>query len=100
MAAGLEEAGWQVWAVSTGEGAVKQLRNGQDIDLLVTDIKLNGYLSGWDVAEVAREVRPDVPVIYISGNPLNPARKVEGSVFLSKPCSGTELAAVARELVS
>ena len=87
MASGLEEAGWAVVEASTGEGALEQLRNGFDIDLLVTDIQLAGQLSGWDVAEAAREARPDFPVIYTSGNPGNPSRQVQGSVFLRKPCN-------------
>ncbi|ODS02179.1 hypothetical protein AUC71_16665 [Methyloceanibacter marginalis] len=91
MAAAFEDAGWEVEEASTGEGAIECLRNGQEIDLLVTDIQLAGYLNGWDVAEAARGVRGDFPVIYASGNPVNPKRSVSGSVFLSKPCCGTEV---------
>ena len=100
MAAALEDAGWEVQEASTGEGAVEQLRNGEAIDLLVTDIQLAGYLSGWDVAEAAREVRRDFPVIYTSGNPINPQRTVAGSVFLSKPCVGSEVARAACDLAA
>jgi len=99
MAAGLEEAGWKVVEASTGEGAVEQLRNGLAINLLVTDIQLAGYLSGWDVADAAREVRSDFPVIYTSGNPLNPSRQVEGSMFLSKPCNSDQVIEAGRKLV-
>jgi CheY-like chemotaxis protein len=48
MAAGLEEAGWEVVEASTGKGAIEQLCNGLDIDLLVTDIQLADNLSGWE----------------------------------------------------
>ena len=91
MAAGLEEAGWAVVEASTGEGALEQLRNGFDIDLLVTDVQLAGTLSGWDVAKAARKVQPDFPVIYTSGNPRNPSCQVQNSVFLSKPCSYSQV---------
>ena len=100
MASGLEEAGWAVVEASTGEGAVEQLRNGLDIDLLVTDIQLAGQLSGWDVAKAAREVQPDFPVIYVSGNPRNPSRQVEDSFFLSKPCSCSQVMDAARKLIT
>lgn len=100
MAGGLEDAGWAVVETGTGEGAVEQLRNGHEIDLLVTDIQLAGYLTGWDVAEAAREVRPDFPVIYTSGNPRNPSRQVENSVFLSKPCSCSQVMEAARKLIT
>jgi len=48
--------------------------------------------------EAARGVRGDFPVIYASGNPVNPKRSVGGSVFLSKPCCGTEVVKTACEL--
>jgi len=100
MAVHLEEAGWEVVEASTGEGAVEQLHNGLSIDLLVTDIRLAGSLTGWDVAEAAREVRPDFAVIYTSGNPRNPSRQVQGSVFLSKPCHCSQVIEAGRKLMS
>lgn len=100
MAAYLTEAGWVVHEASTGESAIEQLRDGQKIDLLVTDIKLAGPLCGWDVADAARELRGDFPVIYASGNPVDQDRKVEDSVFLTKPCLASEVAKVAFGLVA
>jgi CheY-like chemotaxis protein len=100
MAAGLEEAGWKVVEASTGEGAIEQLRNGLDIDLLVTDIQLAGDLNGWAVADAAREVRPDFAVIYTSGNSCDPSRQVEDSVFLSKPCNCSQLMEAGRKLIT
>jgi CheY-like chemotaxis protein len=99
MAAGLEEAGWEVVEASTGKGAIEQLCNGLDIDLLVTDIQLADNLSGWDVAETARQVRPDFAVIYTSGNHRNPSRQVEDSVFLSKPCDCSQLIEAGKKLI-
>jgi CheY-like chemotaxis protein len=95
----LERAGWRVLEASTGEGAIGQLRNGERIDLLVTDIRLAGYVSGWEVAEAARSVRAGIPVIYTSGNAVDPSRKVEGSVFLSKPCLAQEVVKIGCELI-
>ena len=98
LASEMERAGWAVIEASSGEGAINHLRNGR-IDLLVTDIQLAGYLTGWDVAETARKTRPELPVVYTSGNVLNRARKVAGSVFLSKPCQPSEVANVGDKLV-
>ena len=99
LASEMERAGWAVIEASSGEGAINHLRNGEQIDLLVTDIQLAGYLTGWDVAETARKTRPELPVVYTSGNVLNRARKVAGSVFLSKPCQPSEVANVGDKLV-
>jgi hypothetical protein len=40
----------------------------KSIDVLFTDVNLGGSASGWDVAECFRAARPDVPVVYTSGN--------------------------------
>ena len=39
---------------------------GQQFDLLLTDIFLNGT-SGWDVIRMLRQSRPTVPIVAISG---------------------------------
>ena len=81
----LKEAGWEVLEASTGESAIGLLENTPKIDVLVTDIQLAGDLSGWDVAEAARAVIPEVPVIYASGNLVDRSRAVANSLFFSKP---------------
>jgi CheY-like chemotaxis protein len=92
----LEDGGCNVLEASTGEGAVALLREGQKIDAVVTDIRLAGYLSGWDVAEAFRAVRPDMPVIYASANEVEKTRRVPGSVFFTKPCRTGEILAACR----
>lgn len=86
IADALTEAGWTVVEAATGEVAITVLEQAPRIDLLVTDIRLTGPVTGWDVAEKYRAARSDVVVIYCSGNPTDKARQVEGSVFLPKPC--------------
>ena len=85
MADALSERGWRVVEVSTGEAAVHILRDGCSIDLLVTDIRLPGAITGWDVADAFRAVDRSVPVVYCSGNPPDLKRQARDSVFLSKP---------------
>jgi CheY-like chemotaxis protein len=77
--------GWHVLDTPTGEEALA-LAGDNDIDVIVTDIQLGGLLSGWDVAEEMRNVDPDVPVIYTSGNAPNYRRLVCGALFFGKPC--------------
>jgi len=94
----LKNAGWEVLEASTGEGAVGLLETEQHIDVLVTDIQLAGYLNGWDVAEAFRAARPDIPVIYASGNSAEPSRAVANSRFFAKPANISEIVAVIRSL--
>ena len=95
-----KHAGWEVVEARTGESALQELEANQSIDLLITDIRLAGHLSGWDVAEAARIVRPTLPVIYTSGNSANKSRQVDGSVFLSKPCQTAEVVQVGCDLLT
>ena len=59
------------------------------IDLLVTDIHLANAVTGWEVAEAARELHPMISVIYASGKPNNDSRRVPDSIFLSKPVASS-----------
>ena len=55
------------------------------VDILFTDIRLPGLMDGWQLAEAARTLRPDLPVIYATGFSQTPPRLIEGSVFFTKP---------------
>ena len=96
---GLQQEGWIVLESATGAAALKALREARIVDLLITDIGLADAITGWDVADAFRISRPISPVIYASGNPNNGARKVAGSVFLSKPVAISSLLATCRSLV-
>lgn len=100
IADALEEAGWDTIEFSSGEDAVAFLEQQQRIDLLVTDIRLIGAVTGWDVAETARAMLPDIAVIYASANPAIESRLVSGSVFFSKPPHVAELVASSEKLWS
>ena len=85
LTAAISDAGWQVVEAATGEEALAQLEKMDHIDFLITDIRLPGAVDGWAVAEAARRCHPGVPVIYVSANPINDARRVPDSIFLGKP---------------
>ncbi|MEJ6394165.1 transporter substrate-binding domain-containing protein [Gymnodinialimonas sp. 2305UL16-5] len=50
-----------------GNAALEILRSSERIDLLMTDIVMPGGIGGFQLARAAREVRPGLPVIYMSG---------------------------------
>jgi CheY-like chemotaxis protein len=81
----LEEAGYHVLSALTGEEALAFLSADEPIDLLFTDIRLPGGLDGWRLAEAARQLRPGLPVIYVTGYSVDQPRKVSGSRFMTKP---------------
>jgi CheY-like chemotaxis protein len=82
----LTDNGCAVLEAGSGEDAVDVI-DGQDqeLDVLFTDIRLGGVLSGWDVAEIFRDRFPSSRVLYASGYSIEPRRDVASSTFFSKP---------------
>jgi CheY-like chemotaxis protein len=85
LAEALEDAGWTVVETNSGEEALTMLEEGERFDLLITDIRLHGAMTGWDVADAFRAAYPAIGVVYASGNSPIEVRQVAGSVFMSKP---------------
>jgi DNA-binding response OmpR family regulator len=71
------------------------VNGGAALDALVTDIRLP-QVDGWEIARRAREVHPELPVIYMSGDSAAEHRDhgVTGSVMLLKPFALDELLVV------
>lgn len=91
IADALAEEGWTVREFGDGEALADFLAQHVHFDLVVTDIRLPGRISGWDVADQCRAFSPAVGVIYCSANPIDEVRCVNGSVFFSKPCEMKQL---------
>jgi DNA-binding response OmpR family regulator len=70
---------------------------------LVTDINLgHGTLSGWDVARRGREVNPELPVVYMTGDSAAEwaAQGVPNSVLLTKPFAPAQLLTAVSQLLN
>lgn len=62
----LEELGYQGIETSDGRQAMPILESSRKIDLLISDVGLPG-LNGRQLAEIARERRPDLPILFMTG---------------------------------
>jgi CheY-like chemotaxis protein len=82
----LEELGFAVRTVSNAAEALRQLTS-TTVDVLFTDINLPGGVDGLALAHRARELFPDLPVVYASGriNTLDTELQVPGAMFVAKP---------------
>lgn len=92
--AALEEGGFRVEAIRSGAEAIRALEKPNPaFRALVTDIDLPGGVDGWGVAKRARELFPDLPVIYSSGGSSDDwaSKGVPGSVMLAKPFALAQL---------
>jgi CheY-like chemotaxis protein len=64
----LSEGGFEAAIAPSGEEAITLLQGtSANYRALITDINLLGRLDGWGVAKRARELNPDIPVIYMTG---------------------------------
>jgi len=93
----LREAGFDVVEAATAEEALLRC-NEEMADVLFTDIRLPGKLTGWDVAEHCRARDPSVPVIYATGYTEGASRQVPGSVFFRKPYRADQVVQAIRDL--
>lgn len=84
----LVEAGFHYFAVvSAREGIAALEEDAERYCALLTDIRMPGEGSGWDVARRARQLRPLLPIIYMTGDSAAQwrAEGVPGSILLQKP---------------
>ncbi|QAU46001.1 hybrid sensor histidine kinase/response regulator [Bradyrhizobium guangzhouense] len=92
----VEALGYRVVAAVNGKEALQRLRADPRIDMLFTDIVMPGGMSGWELAEQARRVRPGLPVLFTSGYALETlveqGRVQAHAVILTKPYRKAELA--------
>ncbi|MBR0843947.1 PAS domain S-box protein [Bradyrhizobium liaoningense] len=92
----VEALGYRVVAAVNGKEALQVLRTDPSIDMLFTDIVMPGGMSGWELAEQARRMRPGLPVLFTSGYALETlveqGRAHAQSVVLTKPYRKVELA--------
>jgi CheY-like chemotaxis protein len=94
----LEVAGHVVTATASPNAALELVRDGLELDLLLTDFVMP-ELYGDELVEKVRELRPGLPALVMSGYVNNPDLFPQRLAFLPKPFRPSELvAAVLRAL--
>lgn len=98
----LSASGFVVHEVTTADEALRYIDSDADIDVLFTDINLPGSMNGAELAERARALRPEMPIVYASGrfklsevSPLVPR-----SLFMAKPYDPNDVCALLTRLTS
>jgi len=95
----LRELGYHVIEAATGATALHMLRNHADVALLFTDVGLPGGMNGKQLADAARELRPDLRILFTTGYArdaiVHDGRLDPGVALLPKPFT---YAAVASKL--
>jgi DNA-binding response OmpR family regulator len=99
----LSEAGFEADMVASGEEAVSLLnKNKGRYRALITDIKVQGKMDGWEVAQHAREIEPDFPIVYMSGDSAADwtSKGVPKSIMLAKPFAPAQLVTAVATLLN
>ncbi|MCC4620179.1 response regulator [Xanthomonas cassavae CFBP 4642] len=90
----LTDAGYLVLEAEDANGALTHLRTEVPIDLVVSDVGLPG-MNGRDMADLARVLRPGLPILFITGYAENAITRQEfladGMALLPKPFSLNDL---------
>jgi CheY-like chemotaxis protein len=98
----LQDLGYRALEAADGPSALALLRSRRRIDLLVTDVGLPG-LNGRQLADQARETRPDLKVLFITGYAENAAVAhgflAPGMEMMTKPLPIDALALRIRDMV-
>ncbi|QHD05865.1 response regulator [Pseudomonas sp. R76] len=90
----LVDAGYRCSVAADGDEAMATLRQDTSIDLMLTDVGLP-YMTGRELADVARGLRPTLPILFMTGYAENAANRQsflgEGMDLISKPFHIDEL---------
>jgi CheY-like chemotaxis protein len=100
----IQDLGHQTLTASDVDEALSILRSTQHIDALFTDIYLKTLVQGGcDLAQEAIALRPNLRVLYTTGNTVTDKMKallIKGTHFLRKPYSQHQLQNSIGELVA
>jgi len=100
----LIDGGFEIVIASSGEQAVDLLNTADGkYRALVTDINLGrDKMDGWEVAKHAREIKPEFPVVYMSGDSAADwaSKGVPNSIMLSKPFAPAQLLTAVSQLLN
>ncbi len=93
----LEDLGYAAIDAPDGATGLKVVQSDSRIDLLITDVGLPGGMTGSELAEAARQTRPDLKVLFVTGyaetGALARDQLATGMQVLTKPFSIDILAA-------
>jgi PAS domain S-box-containing protein len=65
----LEDFGYDIVEAEDGFQALAKLQEDPDIDLMFSDIVMPGGMNGFDLAQAASGMRPDLKIVHTSGYP-------------------------------
>ncbi len=103
MADVLRDNGYTVMEADTGYHALRQIQSSARIDLLLSDVGLPGGMNGRQLADAAREHRPHLKVLFVTGYDeqaaLGSGLMAQGMAILTKPFNISSFSAKVQDLM-
>jgi CheY-like chemotaxis protein len=99
----LEAGGYTVLPAQLASEALAMLeQRASELSGLVTDVRLPGGTDGWEIGRRARHLRPDLPIVYTTGDSAADwsAQGVPKSLVVQKPYAGAQLLTALSTLVT
>jgi CheY-like chemotaxis protein len=100
----LEELGYTTIDAADAASGLKILRSDRRIDLLITDVGLPGGMNGRQLVDVARQERPELKVLFVTGyaegGVLDDYQSTPGIQVITKPFAIPILATQIRAVLS
>lgn len=99
----LVQAGFDIATASRAQDALKILNDAVvPIQGVITDIRLGDPPDGWEIARTAREVDPQIPVVYVSADSVDEwgSKGVPNSIMLAKPFAMAQLVTAISNLLN
>ena len=99
----MQDLGYATLEAGNGTEAMRWLRSGRPIDLLITDVGLPGGMNGRQVADAARSERPALKVLFVTGyaqTALDGGNLEAGMHVMTKPFEMDALARRVKEVIA
>jgi DNA-binding response OmpR family regulator len=103
MESTLEDGGFKVILAASGEQAIQTLDAQKSaFRAVITDVNLGRKKSGWDVAKRAREINPEIAVIYVTGHGADDwtSHGLPKSILITKPFAVAQLLTAVSNLLN
>ena len=98
----LRSFGYRVLLAADGDAALRMIASDPDVRLMMMDVMMPG-LSGQELVEQARIMRPGIGILFCSGHSakglIRHGIELTDENFLQKPCSPADLKRKVEELL-
>lgn len=93
--------GYETLQSASAERAINLLNSHPEIIGMVTDVELSSKIDGFELARTAKKIRPDLPIVIVSGRSKpSDGRMPSSAQFLARPCRGEDIINCMNKLIS